>query len=223
VVFSNHDQPRVVAKWGEARDPDEVARLAALLLLTLRGTPFLYYGEELGVPGIVVADEDAIDPPAHRVAPDFPWWNRDQARAPMPWDGGPAAGFTKGRPWLPLPPDAARRNVAAQRSDPASVLAFYRRLLALRRATPPLRRGGFRRLASSAAGVLAFVRSTADEGTLVVANFGDRGTTTTLAATGGGTRWRPVLSTHDRSAGELRDGGRLRLAPLEGAILASGR
>jgi alpha-glucosidase len=223
VVFSNHDQPRVVARWGAgADDPDRVARLAALLLLTLRGTPFLYYGEELGVPGIVVEVEDAIDPPARRVGPDFPWWNRDQARAPMPWDGSPGAGFTAGRPWLPLPRDAARRNVAAQRADPDSTLAFYRRLIAMRRATPALHRGDFARLPTTARGTLGFVRTFADDQSLVVANFSGRAVTTEVAPVGGGS-WRSVASTHDRLGVGLTDGGRIRLEALEGLILGPER
>jgi alpha-glucosidase len=188
--------------------------------LTLRGTPFLYYGEELGLPGILVESADAIDPPARRAGPDFPWWNRDQARAPMPWDSTSGAGFTTGRPWLPLPPDAARRNAVAQRSDGGSVLAFYRRLLATRRAMPPLHRGDIRRLAVTAPGCLAYVRVAGNDAVVVVANFSQRAVTTAVAPAGAGIRWRTVLSTHERSGRALTDGGRIRLAPFEGVVLA---
>jgi alpha-glucosidase len=222
VVFSNHDQPRHVSRWSGSRDPDAVARASAVLLLTLRGTPFLYYGEELGVPGIVVAAADAIDPPARRTAPDFPWWNRDQARAPMPWTGEPGAGFSTGPSWLPLPADSDKRNVAAQRSDGDSILAFYRRLLDLRRSEPALHRGSLRRLRSSVGGVLAYVRAAEASTSLVAINFADRPTTTRLESVVGGT-WTLRLSTHDRPPSALRDGEPITLAPLEAAVWAHHR
>ncbi len=219
VVFSNHDQPRIVDRWGAAGGPDDIARAAAVLLLTLRGTAFIYYGEELGVPGIVVDQKDAIDPPAHLAGPDFPWWNRDQARAPMPWDGGPGHGFTTGRPWLPPPPDAATRNVAAARADPTSVLALYRRLIRLRRDLPALHRGALRPLATSGRDCLAYVRSTTEGRALVVVNLGDRARSPLLEAVGGGIVWRPVISTHDPPGRAVVDGGRIPLRPFEGVIL----
>ena len=88
------------------------------MLLTLRGTPFLYYGEEIGMGDVAIPPEESVDPPARRASPDFPWWDRSQARTPMPWTGGPGAGFTTGRPWQRIAPDAVTRNVAAQLADP---------------------------------------------------------------------------------------------------------
>ena len=80
-----------------------------------------------------IPNSEAFDPPARRASFLSPWWNRDQARGPMPWNGHPGGGFTSGRPWLPLAPDFASRNVERQAADPDSVLSFYRRLLQLRR------------------------------------------------------------------------------------------
>jgi alpha-glucosidase len=219
VAFSNHDQPRHVSRWGSAGEQDAVARLCAVLVLTLRGTPFLYYGEELGVGGIDVPNAEAIDPPARRTDPGFRWWNRDQARAPMPWTGGPGAGFTVGRPWLPLPLDAATRNVTAQRADPSSVLASYRRLLALRRATPALHAGGFRRLAPPPSGVLSYRRTHPAGDALVFVNFAARTSSVTVDGGRPGTRWRVVMGTHDPIPDTVRDGSRVRLRPLEAIIL----
>jgi alpha-glucosidase len=221
VVLSNHDQPRYVSRWGTGLDRDALARAAAVLLLTLRGTPFLYYGEELGVPGIVVPNEDAIDPPARRAGPDFAWWNRDQARAPMPWTGDPGASFTTSRPWLPLSPDAATRNVAAQRADPRSVLAFYRALLALRRATPALHAGAYARVAMRTPGVLAFWRRTADSRALVVLNLGRRDLTATLSPDIAAEPWDPTLGTHGSSPPGIARSGRINLRALEGVILVA--
>lgn len=220
VAFGNHDQPRIVARWAGDRDPDAVARAAAVMQLTLRGTPFLYYGEELGVPGIVVPNDQAVDPPARLAGPDFPWWNRDQARAPMPWTGAPGGGFTTGRPWLPLPLDAATRNVEAQRADDTSVLAFYRRILALRRGMPALHRGDFERLATTSPSVLAYGRRAGSSTALVAINLSGRAISTKVASIDPGTRWRPVLSTHDPSSGPLTDGGRLQLHSLEAVVFA---
>jgi alpha-glucosidase len=219
VVLSNHDQPRHVSRWGAGRDRDALARAAATLLLTLRGTPFLYYGEELGVPGITVPTRDAIDPPARRASPDFPWWNRDQARAPMPWTGEPGAGFTTGRAWLPPPPDAATRNVAAQRADPGSVLAFYRALVALRRATPALHAGAFARVTSPTPGVLAFRRWTRDSRALVVLNLGRRDLAARMTPEAAGETWRPALGTHGSALPGVARSGRISLRALEGVIL----
>ena len=120
-VLSNHDQPRHASRYGDGLPPeigDARAKVAAALLLTLRGTPFLYYGEEIGQRNLSIPNAQAFDPPARRSSFLFPWWNRDQARGPMPWRTGPGAGFTTGKPWLPLPPDAETRNVEAQAADP---------------------------------------------------------------------------------------------------------
>ena len=122
-------------------DVDAVARAAAVLLLTLRGTPFLYYGEELGMRDVDIPPDESVDPPAAVVAPDFQWWDRSRCRTPMPWSPGPGAGFTTGRPWLRLGPDTETRNVRTQAQDPDSVLSLYRRLIALRAATPALQVG----------------------------------------------------------------------------------
>ena len=218
VVFSNHDQPRHVSRWGAGRDVDELARASALLLLTMRGTPFLYYGEEIGVPGVVIPNEAAIDPPARHSGPGFRWWNRDQARAPMPWTGEPGAGFTTGHPWLPLPPDWRTRNVAAQRADPGSVLAFYRALLAFRRARPALHSGCLARVSTPTPGVLAFRRWAIDDRALVILNLGRRDLAATLRLDGSA-GWQPVLGTHGSDPPGIARNGRIKLRALEGVVL----
>ena len=163
-------------------------------------------------------DDEVVDPPAHRVGPDFPWWNRDQCRAPMPWTDGHEAGFTSGRPWLPLPPDAATRNAAGQRSDPDSVFGTYRRLLDLRRATPALHRGGLRQLDPGAADGLAWQRLDPAGDALVLANLADAPSTLEPRDAPGGS-WRVAGGTHDRVIGEPIDPARLDLTALEAVIL----
>jgi alpha-glucosidase len=177
LVLSNHDTPRHRTRLGsEAR-----ARAAAVLLLTLPGTPFLYAGEELGL-------EDAIVPPARRVDPG----GRDGCRAPLPWDARAGHGWPS-EPWLPWPPDAAGRSVAAERADPGSLLHLYRRLLHLRRSAPALRVGSWRAL-DAPAGVLAYERTLGAERWVVAVNFTDAPVrwdaagTVTVASDGAGER-----------------------------------
>lgn len=132
-VLGNHDQRRVATRIGAAQ-----ARVAAMLLLTLRGTPTLYYGDEIGMYDVAIPPERMLDPVAHRLGPSE---GRDPARTPMQWDATTHAGFTDGEPWLPIPRDAREINVAREREDPRSMLTLHRRLLALRRAEPALQIG----------------------------------------------------------------------------------
>ncbi len=154
-VLSNHDVPRHRTRFGS----DARARAAAVLLLALRGTPFLYAGEELGLEDAVVARERAVDP-----------GGRDGSRAPIPWETGREHGWPVADPWLPWPPDADARSVAAQRQDAGSILHLYRRLLALRRARPALQDGTLR-LLDAPAGVVAWERVAGDDRVRAVVNF----------------------------------------------------
>lgn len=122
-VLSNHDVPRHRQRYG---GDEMLARMAAIMLLTLPGTPFMYQGEELGLLDAVIPPERVVDPGL-----------RDGCRAPIPWDSSPLHGWVA-EPWLPFAEEAGSRNVAAQLADESSMLHFYRRLLALRRATPAL-------------------------------------------------------------------------------------
>ena len=137
-AFSNHDVPRAVSRWGDGSPA--FAKLLIALLGCLRGTIFLYQGEELGLPEAEVPRERLQDPFGKALWPVFK--GRDGCRTPMPWDGArPHAGFSTAEPWLPIPEAHRARSVAAQEQDPASVLAFSRRFLAWRRGQPALRLG----------------------------------------------------------------------------------
>ncbi len=142
-VLGNHDRPRVASRVGEAQ-----ARVAAMLLLTLRGTPTLYYGDEIGLPQAVVPPEKVQDPFEKNV-PRL-GLGRDCCRTPMQWDGSRFAGFSNAGPWLPLTDDFAQRNVGAQRRDPGSLYNLYRRLIALRRAHRALATGSYRAVPAEA-------------------------------------------------------------------------
>jgi alpha-glucosidase len=163
---SNHDVGRFPTRWCDG--DERKIRAALLLLLTLRGTPILYYGDEIGMHDVEVPREAVRDPVGLRGWPDDP--GRDPGRTPMRWSGRPGAGFTQGdvRPWLPLG-DAAARNVADQRSDPGSVLSLCRDLIALRRANPELRLGRFEEVPAPP-GVWAWRRGPE---TLVAVNLSD--------------------------------------------------
>jgi alpha-glucosidase len=154
-VIGSHDAPRIAARIGEAQ-----ARVAAMLLLTLRGTPTLYQGDELGI-GEVPIPPDRIRDPQHFRQPELDI-GRDRSRTPMPWDTSPFAGFSSVEPWLPLNPDWPTRNASAQAADAGSMLHLYRELLALRRATPALALGDFK-LVEADRDVLAYERRHGDQ------------------------------------------------------------
>ena len=164
-VIGSHDAPRIAARIGEAQ-----ARVAAMLLLTLRGTPTLYQGDEIGI-GRVDIPPDRVRDPQELRQPGI-GIGRDRSRTPMPWDATPHAGFSTGEPWLPLNPDWPVRNVAAQAGDPASMLSLYRRLLTLRRERAALSTGSFA-LIDADADVLAYERRHGDERVLVALNLSD--------------------------------------------------
>jgi alpha-glucosidase len=223
-VLSNHDQPRQasrLARTGDAPDPDAVARAAAVLLLSLRGTPFLYYGEELGLRDVEIPPEESVDPPSKRVGPDFHWWDRSRCRTPMPWTAGAGAGFTSGRPWLRLGPDAASRNVAVERDDRLSILSTYRRLLALRAATPALQTGWLTVLEDGGDGIVAWTRQAGHQVVLIGINPGPVPVKWRLPDRPGGWHWRVLLRT-GRDRGGVPDesaGLELEMEAEEAVIL----
>lgn len=175
-ALSSHDEVRHRTRFDRSAPPspdgtpaadparsERRLRAAAVLTLTQRGTPFLYQGEELGLAQAEIPPDAVLDP-----------GGRDGCRAPIPWTNGPGHGWST--PWLPLPPEPERRNVAAERDDPASTLHFYRRLIGLRTATPALHAGGQVRV-DAAPGLLAWRRSHPAGDRVVVVNF--TGATTT--------------------------------------------
>jgi alpha-glucosidase len=223
-VLSNHDQPRHVSRLAGPLDTsarDAVARAAAVLLLTVRGTPFLYYGEELGLGDVDVPPDESVDPPAARVGPDFHWWDRSRCRTPMPWSSGTGAGFTTGRPWLRMSRDVATRNVQAERTDPRSVLSFYRRLIGLRAATPALQAGALHLLPGEELGVVAYTREIDDQVVLVAINPGGETLSWPLPEVPGISGWRVALTTAgpDGGTADLDAASTLNLAAYEAVIL----
>jgi alpha-glucosidase len=204
-VLGNHDKPRIASRIGQAQ-----ARIAAMLLLTLRGTPTLYYGDELGMENVPIPP-DQVQDPFERNEPGK-GLGRDPQRTPMCWDESPQAGFSRARPWLPLGAGWQERNVAAQEADPRSMLNLYRRLLALRRSHPALSHGSYEPVERSG-DLLMYRRVAPDQQVTVALNFSALPTLVPLA-----TPARVLLSTQLDRAGESV-GGALRLRGDEGVIL----
>jgi len=204
-VLQNHDRPRLATRIGEQH-----VRNAAVLLLTLRGTPTLYYGEELGL----------ADHPIDRALWRDPL-GRDESRAPMPWTAAAKGGFCRGgvEPWLPAYPDAERVSVEAQLCDPGSVLSLYRDLLALRSRMPVLRLGDYAGVQDAPPDCLCFVRRDATTEVFVALNLGGRPRTVTLPRPG-----RVLLTTASARQAAQHERG-VTLGPFGGAIvlLDSGR
>ncbi|MBC7986114.1 MAG: DUF3459 domain-containing protein [Sphingomonadaceae bacterium] len=209
-VLGNHDRPRVASRLGEAQ-----ARIAAMLLLTLRGTPTIYYGDELGLADTAIPPDRVQDPRELR-EPGL-GLGRDPVRTPMPWDGKTNAGFSAAEPWLPLNADWPERNVARQTRDPGSMLTLYRDLLALRRARAALALGDFASVIGTD-DVLAYERRLGEERLLIALNLG--GGEQRLALPGWARSLRPLLSARPLD-GDLRDGDALVLAPDQGLILGA--
>ena len=205
-VLGNHDRPRVASRIGQAQ-----ARVAAILLLTLRGTPTLYYGDEIGLPQVAIPADRVQDPFEKNV----PGLGRDGCRTPMQWGAGAFAVFSEVSPWLPLAENFAGNNVACQGADPASLLNLYRRLIGLRRRRPALRRGAYRPL-QAVGDVLAYFRETEDDRLLVALNFDGGQAALTIPSPG-----TVMLSSSGDRAGEDVVYS-LTLRPHEGVIVALG-
>ena len=195
-MLGDHDVSRIASRYDEGGNGQARARVAALLLLTLRGTPFVYAGDELGM-------TDGEIPPDRVIDVD----GRDPERTPMQWDGSPGAGFSSGEPWLPVAAGADRRNAAAERDDPASMLSLYRRLIWYRKGSAALRGGAYITVPDTPDGVYAYLRTAGDERLLVALNL-----------TGAPVAWPAAPSVSGRlelSTDPGRPGGEVTLRPLQ--------
>jgi alpha-glucosidase len=169
-VISNHDIARSYDRYGDGEHNDQIAKLMAALYLTLRGTPIMYYGEEIGMKTTPpTRREDVKDPIGRTGWPEEK--GRDGERTPMQWDGSENAGFSKGIPWLPVPSTYKTHNVADELKDMNSVLEFYKKVLKLRRTNRALLDGNYTALNESDANVLCYLRSYKDQGVVVALNM----------------------------------------------------
>jgi alpha-glucosidase len=208
-VLGNHDNPRIASRVGLPQ-----ARVAAMLLLTLRGTPTLYYGDELGMVNVPIPANRVQDPLEKNVP--GAGLGRDPCRTPMQWDGSLHAGFTSAEPWLPISDDYAVVNVRAEDDDATAILSLYRRLLQLRRTQPALSSGDYEPVATTG-DLLAYLRRTRHECLLIALNLGEEPYALSLdplARVG-----RTLLSTYLDRHGE-ESNGNVALRANEGLIVA---
>lgn len=207
-TLGNHDEMRLLSRLPQGHE-----RLAATLLLTLRGTPFLYYGDEIGMAEARLGDVPSRDPWGANVA----GLSRDGSRTPMQWSPGPNAGFTnpETKPWLPVSPSSDVINVESQLADPGSLVNMYRRLLRLRKQATALRLGSFLSHPSSTDDVFVYRRESNDEVMTVALNFGDEAATVAV-----GTGRVVFSSTYPDREEEVSDD--VSLAAREAVVVAHG-
>jgi alpha-glucosidase len=187
-VLGNHDRPRVASRIG----PDQ-ARVAAMLLLTLRGTPTLYYGDEIGMRQVAIAP-DQIRDPFEKNVPDI-GVGRDGCRTPMQWDETRYAGFSPAIPWLPVPDDSVHENVTNLGADARSILSLYKALITLRKKLPLLQSGDY--VPVAAQGDLLLYRRHREDGSMIIAlNLGDQPTSVALAELSGTILLSTFLDRH---------------------------
>ena len=211
-TFGNHDQRRLLSRYANGTNRVARGRVAAALMLTLRGTPFLYYGEEIGMVDGKIRKSELQDPLGKQYWP-LPF-GRDPARTPMQWSDAANAGFSSVKPWLPVQEEFAAINVARAEADPDSLLHWYRHLIRVRRAEPALTRGSYRRLAQGS-GVLGYVREHDGDRIAVLLNFESRARPAALPT---GATWR-VLASSAHQPGDRLVGGTIELA-ADGVIVA---
>lgn len=209
-VLGNHDEPRVAYRFGVRQ-----ARTAMLLLLTLRGTPTLYYGDELGMINVDIPPERIQDPQEKNV-PGL-GLGRDPARTPMQWNASPNAGFCPPNvtPWLPVGADYKQVNVASQSEEVSSMLALSHTLLALRRSRAALNRGSYRGLKSSSEDCFVYLRQCDNERLLVALNFSEEPQLVSIAEHGEG----QILLSTSICRKEHINLAELRLQGHEGCII----
>jgi alpha-glucosidase len=166
-VLGNHDQHRVGTRIGIKQ-----ARIAAILQLTLRGLPFIYYGEEIGMTDNHIPSDQIQD--TYEINSPKLGFGRDPERTPMQWDDGKYAGFSSSKPWLPINPNYTKINVRSEEKDPKSMLTLYKLLIRLKKGNAVLREGKYVALPMPADNVLAFIREHDGNKILVLLNFDDR-------------------------------------------------
>ncbi len=215
-VVSNHDIVRPATRYGDGQHNAAIAKLMAAFYLTLRGTPIMYYGEEIGMENHDPVSKDDVKDPVGKVG-----WpldkGRDGERTPMQWNDGPNAGFTSGKPLLPVPPNYATRNVASELDDANSVLNFYKRLLSLRRHSSALLDGDYVAINRDDSNVLAYLRRAANQTVLVALNMSKVGQAIKFDLTQQGVsslKLHTLLSTNANAA-STTDFGQLMLGPYD--------
>ncbi len=211
-VLSNHDLLRSIDRFPWHRDREAKAKVAATLLLTMKGTPFIYYGEEIGMHNGSIRRKNIRDPLGKRYWPLFS--GRDKARTPMQWNPGLNGGFTGGKPWLPLNRDTGHRNVRQQEGEASSLLNHYRNVIRVRRIHSSLQSGAWIPALNGKNGILAYYRVNERERLLVILNFTGRQKILTLPEHTGG----KVLSSTHRGYEEFNYFQNVKIEAFEASV-----
>jgi oligo-1,6-glucosidase len=222
LYWNNHDQPRIVSRWGDdGEDRVAAAKMLGTVLHLHRGTPYVYQGEELGMtnaPFASIDDFRDIESRNHyaeaiargatpeEVLVTMRPMSRDNARTPMQWDATEHAGFTTGEPWIAVNPNHTEINARAARADPDSVFHHYRRLIELRHTEPVVAHGDFTMLLADDERVYAFTRRLDDVELLVLGNFSASPAT-------------PAIHGWDDADVLIGEGAGVVLGPWEGRVL----
>jgi alpha-glucosidase len=213
-VLGNHDQPRTMSRLGGDAEAERRSRVLAALLLTLKGTPFMYYGDEIGMKNGKIKRGQLMDPVGKKYWPLHP--GRDPERTPMQWDSTAFAGFSQKEPWLPVNPDYKRVNVKAQQNDRGSLLSWYRDLLHLRKNSMVLSMGSWKPVDNPGRDIYAYYRWYDGKTNLVILNFANK-SRRAMIRNEEPAPWKVLLSTH-RGKGEVIAEMPL-LAPYEATIM----
>ena len=213
-VLGNHDVPRMASRHTRS-ERDARLKVLMTMLLTVRGTPYLYYGEEIGMRNITLRRDQIMDPPGKKFWPIYK--GRDGYRSPMQWNDSKYAGFSSAEPWLPVHPNYHERNVEDQLEDPDSLLNFTKRLIDIRREQVALQHGDFQLLTMEPTDSLAYLRKHEGKTFLVALNFKDRRAKVPGIPEG---NWKVQISTHREAGKEIASSDCvLQLAPYEALIL----
>ena len=216
-VISNHDITRSYNRYGDGTHNDDIAKVMGALYLTLRGTPIMYYGEELGMENNDPKRKEDVKDPEGRTG-----WpkeiGRDGERTPMQWSDAANAGFSTHEPWLPVPPSYKTHNVASESKDQNSVLEFYRKVLALRHTNAVLLEGSYTALNEDDANVLSYLRTYKGKSVLVALNMSASAQKAAFKLPGGAKSLKSLVATPDVSS----TGGEVSL-PAFGVLIAEVR
>ncbi|MFY0650842.1 MAG: alpha-glucosidase [Cyclobacteriaceae bacterium] len=212
-VFSNHDLFRSKNRLGVGKDKEEKTKIMAVLLLTLRGTPFLYYGEELGMENIKLSKKHIVDPLGKKYWPLFA--GRDIARSPMQWTDERYAGFSTSEPWLPVHKNFEDINLKTLEADQDSILNLYKKLIALRKEYPSLSMGDWKPIIKGENGLISYYRIYQNRKIQIILNFTSQ---KKKYQNGKEVFWKILLSSK-RSTYEEVDSKNFEILPYEGVIL----
>jgi alpha-glucosidase len=210
-ALSNHDMGRSLNRFGREKHAQEKAKLLAVMLLTIKGTPFIYYGDELGMTNVPIRRRQIRDYYGKMIWPLYK--GRDQGRTPMPWNDVEGGGFTSGKPWMPLHKDFHTINVESETADENSVLNAYRRLIALRKAMPTLQQGEITFTETGKNGILSYTRTLDDRQIRMILNFSSHKRCFRCAVQ---EKFRLIYSTHRNHISEDR---KIELSPFEGIVI----